>query len=900
VTAGGVGYGTLSADMTPIKSPNRLWQQFVTQLHIVAVTLFLMLQFIWLIFRGNLGTLRMLAEGANRFSQGDHAVRITPEGAPEVVLAADAFNNMANNIESLIASLGKSESKNKLLATIVEQSSEAIWTRDLGGKITSWNSGAVAMFGFSSEEVIGRELDVCETTPEEERSRVQRLLAGEKFAYDARAITRSGGAIDVQVAIAPLLDDANRCIDSIAVARDVTQHKRSEEALRLAREAAEAANHAKSSFLARMSHEIRTPMNGVLGMTELLLETGLTSTQRKYAETVQRSGKTLLGIINDLLDFSKIEAGKLELENVDMDLRRTMEDIVDLLAERARAKGLERACNVPPDLVTQVRGDPLRLGQVLTNLLGNAIKFTDQGSVVMRVCAVEQSASRVTMRFAVTDTGVGISPEAQSRIFEEFAQADGSTTRKHGGSGLGLAISKQLVEMMGGGIHVESVVGGGSTFWFTASFEKQAGQNYAEAPGAPLGLLTGARALVLEASPINRAILLEQMTNWGMNTRVADTPQQAVELLVDAASRSLPYDIAIIDLGLPGADSFKLARSISSREDIGRVRLVMLTRRHVEIRTAREAGFDACLIKPVRQTVLYECLVNALAGHAQDALAAPAAVLPPESVPPGSRGRILLVEDNVINQQVALGILQIQGYGVTVANNGKEALDACEQDDFDMILMDCHMPEMDGFEATMEIRKREQASRRKRVPIVALTANAMAQDREECLNAGMDDHLSKPFSMQTMHEMLERWVPRPASSQPKGAQAESAPSEQAAVIDRQVLDYLATLRTNGKPELLARTINLYLAESPKLVQKLKQAAAASDAPELARSAHSLKSCSANVGARLLSRYCGDIEASARRADTEEARRIVAKVEAEYGRVQSALSAEFEVLATGKL
>src|SRR5581483_10362518 len=557
----------------------------------------------------------------------------------------------------------------------VEQSSEAIWTRDLGGKITSWNSGAVAMFGFSSEEVIGRELDVCETTPEEERSRVQRLLGGEKFAYDARAITRSGGAIDVQVAIAPLLDDANRCIGSIAVARDVTQHKRSEEALRLAREAAEAANHAKSSFLARMSHEIRTPMNGVLGMTELLLETGLTSTQRKYAETVQRSGKTLLGIINDLLDFSKIEAGKLELENVDMDLRRTMEDIVDLLAERARAKGLELACNVPPDLVTQVRGDPLRLGQVLTNLLGNAIKFTDQGSVVMRVGAVEQSASRVTMRFAVTDTGVGISPEAQSRIFEEFAQADGSTTRKHGGSGLGLAISKQLVEMMGGGIHVESVVGGGSTFWFTASFEKQAGQSHAEAPGAPLGLLTGARALVLEASPINRAILLEQMTNWGMNTRVADTPQQAVELLVDAASRSLPYDIAIIDLGLPGADSFELARSIRSREDIGRVRLVMLTRRHVEIRTAREAGFDACLIKPVRQTMLYECLVNALAGHAQDALAAPAAVLPPESVPPGSRGRILLVEDNVINQQVALGILQIQGYGVTVANNGKEALD---------------------------------------------------------------------------------------------------------------------------------------------------------------------------------------------------------------------------------
>src|SRR5947208_13418092 len=390
VTAGGVGYGTLSADMTPIKSQNRLWQQFVKQLQIVAVTLFLMLQFIWLIFRGNLGTLRMLAEGANRFSQGDHAVRIEPEGAPEVGLAAEAFNNMANNIEGLIASLGKSESKNKLLATIVEQASEAIWTKDLTGIITSWNSGAAAMFGYPPADAVGRALNVGESTAQEEEARMQRLMAGEKFSYDARAMTRSGTAIDIQVAVAPLLDQANQWIGSISVARDVTQHKRSEEALRLAREAAESANHAKSSFLARMSHEIRTPMNGVLGMTELLLETGLTSAQRKYAETVQRSGQNLLGIINDPLDLSNIEAGKLELESVDMDLRRSLEDVVDLLAERAHVKGLELACSIPANLMTQVRGDPLRLGQILTNLLGNAIKFTEQGSVVIRVAGLEE------------------------------------------------------------------------------------------------------------------------------------------------------------------------------------------------------------------------------------------------------------------------------------------------------------------------------------------------------------------------------------------------------------------------------------------------------------------------------------------------------------------------------
>jgi len=900
VTSGGVGYGRLHATTTTNKAHNRLWQQFVKQLQIVVVTLFLMLQFIWLIFRGNLGTLRMLAEGANRFSQGDHAVRIEPEGAPEVVLAAEAFNNMANNTESLLASLGKSESKNKLLATIVEQSSEAIWTKDLAGVITSWNSGAAAMFGYPPSEAMGRALNVAESTPEEEESRRRRLVAGEKFSYDARAMTRSSTSIDIQVAVAPLLDDANRCIGSIAVARDVTQHKRSEEALRLAREAAEAASQAKSSFLARMSHEIRTPMNGVLGMTELLLETGLTSTQRKYAETVQRSGQNLLGIINDLLDFSKIEAGKLELENVEMDLRRTIEDVVDLLAERAHSKGLELACSIPANLVTHVRGDPLRLGQVLTNLVGNAIKFTEQGSVVIRVSSVEETAKHVSMRFEVSDTGAGISLEAQTRIFDEFSQADGSTTRKHGGSGLGLAISKQLVGMMGGSIHVESALGAGSTFSFTSRFEKQETQAQEDSRSAPMGMLTGVRALIVESTAINRGILHSQMSNWGMTNRVAATPEQAVDLLSQAAARGAPYDIAIIDLGLPGMDALELARTIRIRAEIAKVRLVMLTRRQVDIRNAREAGIDACLAKPVRQTVLYECLVNVMAGQSQEPAATPVAREPASAAPAKIRGNILLVEDNLINQQVALGILQIQGYNVTVVNNGREALDAHSQGDFDLILMDCHMPEMDGFEATREIRGRERTFTGKRVPIVALTANAMAQDREECLNAGMDDHLSKPFSMQTLQDMLDRWMPAAASAPARAAQPAPRPHAKAGeVLDRQVLEQLSKVRTNGKPELLARVINLYLAESPKLVQKLKQAAGASDARAIARSAHSLKSSSANVGAKVLSGYCADVEASARRADTEEARKIVAKIEAEHGSVQSALSAEVETLATSK-
>jgi CheY-like chemotaxis protein len=410
-----------------------------------------------------------------------------------------------------------------------------------------------------------------------------------------------------------------------------------------------------------------------------------------------------------------------------------------------------------------------------------------------------------------------------------------------------------------------------------------------------MGMLTGVRALIVESSVINRGILHSQMSNWGMTNRVAATPEQAIDLLAQAAARNIPYDIAVIDLGLPGMDPLELARTIRGRADIAKVRLVMLTRRQVDIKNARDAGIDACLAKPVRQTVLYECLVNVMAGQPQEAAAAPAVREAVNTAPAGLRGNILLVEDNLINQQVALGILQIQGYSVTVVNNGREALDARAQGDFDLILMDCHMPEMDGFEATMEIREREQSSIGKRVPIIAVTANAMAQDREECLNAGMDDHLSKPFSMQTMQDMLDRWMPQAASTKSAAAAelAARATAKAAEVLDRQVLDQLSTLL---KPERLARTINLYLVESPKLIQKMKQAAAASDAPEIVRSAHSLKSSSGNLGAKVLSRYCGDIEASARRADAEEACKIFAKIETEYRCVERALTAEFELLA----
>jgi CheY-like chemotaxis protein len=361
----------------------------------------------------------------------------------------------------------------------------------------------------------------------------------------------------------------------------------------------------------------------------------------------------------------------------------------------------------------------------------------------------------------VSDTGVGISPAAQSRIFEEFAQADGSTTRKHGGSGLGLAIAKQLVEMMGGGIHVESAPGAGSTFWFTAVLEKQDREPTVQT--VPTGLLTGVRTLVIESNAVNRSILLSQMANWGMLNQAAGSAEQAIEALTIAAERGTPYDIAIIDLGTPGMDGPELARTIRSRQAITRVRLVMLTRRQTDLKEARNAGIDACLSKPVRQTALYECLVNLMAGQSRDeSEAAPRAAHAGRA--PAPQGRILLVEDNLINQQVALGMLESRGYRVTVAANGREALDHHSSGAFDLILMDCDMPEMDGFEATREIRAREGGASSEHVAIIALTANAMAQDRDACLAAGMDDHLGKPFSSATLQAMLERWMPERVSS----------------------------------------------------------------------------------------------------------------------------------------
>jgi two-component system, sensor histidine kinase and response regulator len=534
-----------------------------------------------------------------------------------------------------------------------------------------------------------------------------------------------------------------------------------EERTLLAEQATES-SRAKSQFLANMSHEIRTPMNGILGMIQVLLTTDLTAKQRGYAETALRSGEGLLRVLNDILDYSKIEAGKLELESIDFDLGETVEEATQLLAESAHRKGLELICQIQDDVPRLLIGDPGRLWQILTNLIGNAVKFTDRGQVSVSVSCMGTAGEYVLLCFEVSDTGIGIGPEVQSDIFDDFAQADGSTTRKYGGTGLGLAICRKLCEMMRGEIRVDSEPGKGSTFRFTARMRMQPGK--APVARLPHVKLKGLRVLVVDDNATARGALERQLASWGMHSRGAGDEGQALEMLRQAAAQGEDYDMAIVDMVMPGMNGLELARTIRSDPDIAAVPLIMMTSHgaHVPSEELREVGIAAHLIKPVRQAELHDCLVTAsgslLVREVTDIEAGPRPPTPEFLCP----GRVLLAEDNPINQEVVREMLENFGFKVDVAQNGREAVDALSSAAYDLILMDCQMPDMDGYQATETIRRREGAGLggQSRIPIIALTGLAMEGDRERCLAAGMDDYLSKPFKLQQLQEILDRWLPR--------------------------------------------------------------------------------------------------------------------------------------------
>ena len=730
---------------------------------------------------------------------------------------------------------------------------------------------------------------------------LQALRQGRRVRYEHGAVSANGVRICTDIELLPELDEAGTLRGYYVLATDVSHRKAGEEELRAAKEAAENADKTKSRFLASMSHEIRTPMNGVLGMAELLLGTRMDDTQRRFAEGIHRSGNALLGIINDILDFSKIEAGRLELDPTEFDLGEVCDEVIALLADAAQDKQVRLACELDPQLARSYIGDSLRIRQILTNLVGNAVKFTERGSIRVKVEPAALEMLRIApgehecgVRVSVTDTGIGMDEDTIQRLFTAFSQADASTTRRYGGTGLGLAISKQLAELMGGAIGAESRPGEGSTFWFTLCLGVHSGASALTAGTAHDARLAGLRALIVEDNPTNRSILEHQVGVMGMRLDAAHHGERALEMLRAAAASGAPFDIALIDRKMPRMDGVRLLEEVRADPALQDLKTVMLSSpEHAgEMNEARGAGVDAYLIKPVPFARLAKTIRRVLGVSPEEdsqSIVRPA---------PSLRGAcVLLAEDNAVNREIGIAMLETLGCTVDCAGDGSEAIAQAAARSYDLVLMDCQMPELDGFGATQRIRDLEAtgslpgaiARGARRLPIVALTANAMQGDRERCLQAGMDDYLSKPFSQEQLRIVLERWVePRASDAASPAAEDADKAAAEGPVLDPAALDAIRELQRPGQPRLVERIIGAYHEQSPQLLSELKRAALAQDTDAIARAAHSLRSSSANLGATRLAVLCKQIESSAREQHLDAARELLDALEREYRKVSAAL------------
>jgi two-component system sensor histidine kinase/response regulator len=784
--------------------------------------------------------------------------------------------------------LRESEGRIRLL---LDSTAEAIFGIDRDGNFTFCNPATVRLLGYQSgDDLLGKNAHATmhhsyadgRPYPLEECPIVHSRQGREVHA-DTEMFWRSDGACFPAEFWAYPIRKEGEVVGAVITFLDITERKRAEAALLEAKEAAESASRAKSEFLANMSHEIRTPMNGIIGMTELALDTPLTAEQRDYLNLVKSSADSLLRVINDILDFSKIEAGKLELEKNDFEIRDLFRDTLKTLAQRTGTKVLELCARVAPEVPKVLVGDPTRLRQVIVNLVGNAIKFTEAGTIIVNAELEANASEEVCLHISVSDTGMGIPLEKQHIIFESFAQADGSTTRRFGGTGLGLTISRQLVELMGGHIWVESEPGKGSTFHFTCNFQK--GSSIASEKERIAGqALQGVNVLVVDNNAVNREILAEMLTNWRMNPTLADGGARALELLEAAKRAGHAFPIVLLDALMPKVDGFQVFHRIQTNPGLAGAAIMLISGKRLLVDPARcrELGVKHCLTKPVGQSELLDAILVALGLKAVEERLIETSV-PVRDKPKGRELNILLSEDNPVNQRLAIRLLEKAGHRVNLAKTGREALTAWEDagdPGFDVVLMDIQMPEMDGMEATAAIRSRESTSG-KHVPILAMTAHAMRGDKERCLASGMDGYISKPIQPVALFAEIERCV-----AAARGSKSMTDNNQEPA----ELFDRVSLLeRVEGDQELLTEMIHLFQEDAPNLVAAMRDALQRGDMAVLERSAHSLKGAAGNLSAKATTTAAQQLEKDAKNKDATGAKVSLVQVERAVDQLLPALA-----------